>query len=563
MVMPEFELLGSKVDETTLGQPMAFPRLIDNDALRANLPGLPATRFSVIFCTDHAAATGRMYRGDFDDPEDAWVVSEVYSAANQREMYHPIYDPVGNRILIQCHDNNSNGSLYNDQHAVLLETTDLANFTLVDSDLFPYGNHTGYGKFIYDDDRGEWAAIHTLHGDEYYWSGISYAGADLNFTLDGLINISPTHLVGNNKSFYGGCQLTQFDDDEWYLFDWETARPRFTQSNKTHIVAAPMYWRWGEVPRPKSGYYRLYTKGTDLADYDYAPFESPAAYKIEGAWYLMGCARDNAGENRLLLWKETATPAEWVPTLLPVYSDGRLRKPGRETVYFDWDAANDPVPSTVTITAISGSNGSSQSVGNYYELATGSGSTQTLVMNINAPLVNPTSVEVLEFTIYDWKIKPTKANGELARLVFFDNWTTGIDGVMFSTTNTFKGMGVYLYKANSIVASQDSYVLAAFDPGTNVAAWVRTYGVDMTLRLSGFGTKLTILLDGQVMYYRDLTADALTWNANTFAGIGVSSTTTPWDQNYMRFSRMKLTGYAIAPLTRHVARPFVGSGIGF
>jgi len=539
---PEFELLGSKIDETTLGYAMAFPRLVRNDDLRANLPNLPATKYSLLFSTDHSqVGTGRMWRADFDDPEDSWTINEVYSHTNQREMYAPAYDPVNNRIIVQCHDDTSNAATYNNQHAVLLSTTDLENFTEIDSDLYPYGNHTGYGKQIYDADREQWAFLHGLVGGQYNWWGTSYSGTDLSPALAGMMPISPSHLLGHSVAAYPGSQIVQYDDGEWYMMTWACPQSWLTQESKTHAIAIPMYWQWGEVPKYTDGYYELFTKPSDTEAFDYAPFEQPCAEKIDGTWYLFCGARDGDGENRLLLYKETATPAEWVPPLVSVAAKGRPQNPGPETTVFDWDAANDAVPAGITIAAISGTNGSSQSAGNYYELATGSGSSQQVTLQIDETF-DPAAHEVVEFTVYDFKLKATLANGETAQIAINDNWTTGRDGIVFATSSLYDGVGVYPFVNNTAANAHDSYVMGVFDP-TDVAGYTRTFGVDITLRLQDYGTKLLILIDGQVTYYRDLAQDGLTWNASSFAGLMIFSASTPWDQNYMRFSRLKLSTF--------------------
>jgi len=538
----EFELIDTITDETTLGYAMGFPRVFENDLYRNNLPDLPSSRFSILFSTDHTqVGTGRLWRADCDDIEGPYTITQVYTASHQREMYAPAYDAANNRVIISCHDNTSNSATYNDQHSVLLSTTDLANFTQIDSDLFPYGNHNGYSGWLRNEARDEWGAPHALVGGEYCWWGFSYGGDDLEFDLAGFLSVSPSHLLGHEIACHGSSCF-EYIDGQLFLFDWVTPRPRLGDfTNKLYHAAFPMYEKWGQVPKYTDGHYKLFSKGSDPADYDYAPIEPGHYYNVDGTGYLLLAARDNAGENRLLLYRETSTAAEWVPSLVPINQVGGFDNPGPEQTVFNWNLADgEEVPDSITINALTGTN-SSGAIAGGYELKTGSGSAQQVTLQIDETF-DPTAHEVVEFTVYDWKIKPVAANSEAAHIVLVDGWSTGRDGLLFATSNTLDGIGVYPIKANSYVDNHDSYSMGVFDPATNIAGYTRTYGVNLTLRLQDYATKLIILIDGQVVYYEDLIAYDLAWNAATFAGLTVISAT-PFDEMYMSFSRLKLSTF--------------------
>lgn len=550
MSFPAFTKLGSKFSDptwlTTLSSKIMFPRVFDNDAHRAALPGLPASAFSCIYSSDHSSGTGYWGRVDFDDIEGTWTdAGQVFSGANQLEAVHPVFDHVhGGRVLVYAHHGATNGATYNDQSQRVFTTTDLSNFTLLNGNPLDYGNHTGYQQVFERD--GRFVNLHCISGAEVWQAGRSFSDDGETYTFDRKWLQSPTHVVGSGYCCQG-CPFVFKWADQWYWITTRATRPRSSAGANVAVIAIPIDW---ETLRPIGGYYTLLEVSGTTTDPDYRLRNEVAMYEIGDDIYLVYMGNTNAGVQHVCLAKANGSEASYTAPAFPIAWNGRLSTPPKRTALIDWDAANDAMPSSLAVNVVNGTNASSQSAGNYYEFASGSGTTDLRLQQSSAIDIN--GYDVVEWTLRDLRLS-TDSAGSAFQWGIIDSWANQ-DGLLFNGSNDVSYEGgrarVFINHSNTGFLNEATYNWRVFGVSNNIRSYWRTIGIDLTFRILPAAKKALILIDGHVTYTADL-SDLSSIPSVLFMPRLIAQ------DSYMRFSRFSI--YTHGPGT--AALPSINSGL--
>lgn len=508
--LPRFEKLGAKLTTPswmsatgtgTGGTPvqLMFPRIFDNDAHRANLPNLPASHYSVLYSTDHALDPGVGYIGrvDFDDIEGEWTDSgaAIYSHADQAETPHPMYDPVNNRVNVYYHRATSTGPNAT-QASRLLTTTDLVTLTDV-GDVMTYGQHTGYAQIWHD---GGFKALHVMVGGEYFLNGYSTSSDGVNWTLSRMLMPQQNHCVGTSNLFGAEPFLFTWGGKTYMLSNLQT-RPRFPT---TAVIALVAYEIDPTTFRPiGAGFYMLLTPGES----DYILNNHNSIVRLGNSLYLLYDARDADGNGAIHVAKSTLAGAGPTYFVYPAMADGELYRTATKTIRLDWNAVDDDLPATVIKAITTGTDTSAHQAGVGYKLS--GTSTPDLWLHGDA-VYDPTAFETLEFVVANLHYSGA-GSGEF--YLGFNNGTTSIanDAAYLKWASTAAGGGsVELLKAG-VAQSFGAWTLPYFESSTVVRAWARTKAFTLAVRISNFGKRLSLLVDGHVTVSRDVEADGMTW----------------------------------------------------
>ncbi len=550
---------GTTADISVLvGEDPYFPRYLDLAACRnAGLvldSSLDGYDNMVVVTTDHASGTGRGAGGLFNDIEDSWswLTTALYTGADQREACQPVLDAANGRILYFAHDNTSNFQTYNQQHAVVMSSTNGVTLSSLDEDIFPFvSNHTGYGQFLNDlNNSGQWTAVHHIASGEDYWLASSTATDPTQFTLGEHFFTQLSHIIGTDKTVTSGAWLANFGGRTWYIGLIEAREA--VDLNSISLVAIEVSFIPGRAPRPVGGYYTLFAD-TDAADATYSLTGDYSLVSQNGNLYLIGTGRESDDTQHVVLLKmSTTVAASYTAPIVPVRSTGRLVVPNKRTNIFSWNAAYDALPADITIAASSGTNASSQTLGTEYTLLTGSGSTQSLSLTIANHDINPANEVMVDFTLWNLKYN-TKQSDQQHGIKFGQNDNAAT--IYFNTDTSFPGGRLRVYDTNSAVFSDDAHILP-YNAGSNdTANYARTRGFHMTFRLMDNAEKLLVLLtdpnrspynDAQCVFYLDLTSYTIPWE-DCFAQIVLSSTTPTFAAASMSFSKLTIDTYATVP----------------
>lgn len=511
MAFPAFQKLGAKLVTPSWlsdagnggdGLPLQvmFARLFDNDAHRATLPNLPASRFSVLYSSDHSAGTGYIGRADFDDIEGVWTDSgaAIHSHANQRETPHPVYDPVNNRVNVYVHDNTSTGTNAN-QATRLLTTTDLA--TLTDrGEAMTYGQHTGYAQVWYDNG---FKAVHVMVGGEHFLSGYSTSANGTAWTLQRLIFPQANHVLNVNNLFGADPFVFRWDNKTWMLSNIQV-RPRIHTSRARGMSVCeidPTTFRpIGNV------YYPLICPGA-ITESDYRFDNHNSIVEVDGSLYLLYDARTRSGVGAIHVAKATGVSATPFSFRHSVRSDGELQRGETMAAPLDWNAVTTDLPAAVTKVVAAGSDTSTHQNGTGYRLS-GTSSPDLWLHAVDT--FNPLTNETLEFELQGFNYTGT-GNGEL-RLGFNAGTTTLTEHAHLEWVETARGGGSIRYSTTKYPNPLAAWTLPYFDgTAAEPKAWARTRPLTLSLRLSGHGTRISLLVDGHVTVSRDLVYDGMTF----------------------------------------------------
>jgi len=547
---------GTTAEITALsGENPYFPRYLDLAACRAagltlhaSLDGIDNM---VVVTTDHSSGTGRGAGGTFDNIEDSWdwLSTALYTGADQREACQPVLDAANNRILYFAHDDTSNFQTYNQQHAVVMSSTNGVTLSSLDEDICPFvSNHTGYGQFLNNfNNSGQWTAVHHIASGEDYWLGSSYATNPTEFTFGEHFFTQLSHIIGTDKCISSGAWLANFGGRTWYIGLIEAREA--VDLNSISLVAIEVSFIPGRAPRPVGGYYTLFAD-TDAADATYSLTGDYSLVSQNGNLYLIGTGRESDDTQHVVLLKmSTTVAASYTAPIVPVTSTGRLVVPNNRANVFEWDAANDALPSDITITAVSGTNASSQTIGTGYTLLTGSGSSQTLRLTLANYNIDPSEHDVVDFTIWNWKLGD-KQNNQQAIIKFGQD--SNAAAVYFNTDTNSPGGRMRVYDTNVAVYDDDPHILPFNAGSADTANYARTRGFHITFRLMDQGDKLLVLLtdpqrnpynDAQCVFYLDLTGYTITWE-DCFAQLFVTSTGGGFLANSMSFSKLTIDTYS-------------------
>lgn len=540
ITFPTFAKQGAKLPSpswlTATGNELFFCRIVDNDSLRANLPDLPATKYSMLYSSDHAAGTGYWGRADFDHPDDVWTDTgaAVYSEVNQMETPDPMYDPIGNRMLLFPHRTIGNSYTYSSQHMEVYESTDLDNFTKINDDPMLYGQHTGYGHYYRE--NGEVKGYHLMFGDECPTPSFSVSpDGEQDFRFVTTANyFTSQHIIdsADGELFQSMPYFYDYIDGNRYLITVVSDRPRSDVDSKNAIVMFPIA---KDTHRAIDGYYKLVEKSVTTTDPDYRLSSDPIIFKHDFDYYIVYTGSDSSGNQSLCMAKSTVTPASAkTPVLIQIESNGDIKRPsGTVTTLADWDAANDAIPSTVTAGVTSGAHASSQVIGEYYQFQCGTG-TQDIQL-ISTDTFDPTQHDMVEFIIEDYSCENDGVSHQIGMV---DSFTT-FDGFLF-TDNTF-GTNWRLrgWSGGVVQLDVDSYVFPYSNGSANIRGASRDTPVDLRLFLLDGAKTLVVTVDGQVCLLRDISADGITFN-NAFSAMRITSSSA---STWMRFSRYAVLTY--------------------
>lgn len=508
--------------------------------------------------SDHMVGTGKIWGAVFNNIADGITVlpTAIHTGTNQRETPHPVYDPIGERLLLCVHDNNSNGLTENQQHLVVLESTDGMTFTVANSNPCNYGNHTGYPQAWYDAVMGKFYCMTLMAGGEQYWFGFHESDDGETFTLVDHYWPNINHILGPGKCLTGAPYLKTINGEYYFISMLETRQA--SGLNGTAQIALPIFYVPGQIPRFKGGYFVLCSVGESLSDPNYILQGDLEMFENEGETYLTYSGRDGFGNQSILLYRMTDTEATYQAPLIQPNGNGRIRNPPKRTTVIDWDAANDALPAEITISATSGTNNSSQSAGNYYHFGTGSGSAQDVILALTDQ-IDITAHEAVEFTIEGFQLNAGPATAAQSHLVAFLDWKTNAagswasqDGFIWFSSNNHRGGSYRSMKNNGIVAGSNvnSHAFGINDGTTALCNYIRSLGVDLTFKFYDFGAKFCIqvtppgknpLVDAQTTFYRDLSDDDLDLTAGIFTLRLVSAT--PFPETWMRFTGLSVYLY--------------------
>lgn len=522
------------------GFEIMFPSYFHNDGVRATLSGVPSASHSILYSSDHSSGVGYIGRVDFDDFDGTWTDTGDYilSGTNQVETPMAIFDYVeGDRLLMYAHEDVGNGvSAYSDQSSIVYETTDLENFTLIGK-IENYSNHSGYA-------RAAWDA-----GNNRYNISMTYSAAENGIrqraiSSDGLTYTNELFIYPNNAAVLpegylldGSTKVFQYDDGQWYMLGVLMERPRLAPGAEGEaIITFPVDFN---TLRPIGGYRVLLEPGTNASNNDDTVLKNYFDYfKIGNEWNLVygtppGIMRAKGGINL------DATPTT---PYIAIESNGEISRPAIETTLMDWDAANDAVPAGLTITAVSGTNDSSQSAGNYYELKAGTTNNEVLRMYPTAA-VDISEYDWVEMTFEDLTLDLLTQTASVKKFFMLDAFSSET-GFIYSDDDS-KFLRFRAMDAGTAAVDKDSYGLPFGTSDGNLARNYR-YITRSTPRKFAIGIDLVnekqfLLLDDCIVYVRDFSADGLTL-ADVFCGVELNDTASgnaPW----IRFSRFTVKAY--------------------
>jgi hypothetical protein len=552
MAFPTFTKLGTKLTTpawmTSTGNRIIYPRVFDNDANRGVLAGLPAAAYSCLYSSDHSSGTGYIGRADFETIEGTWTDSgaAIHSGSNQRETPHPVFDSVNSRVNVYVHDSTSTGT-HGVQATRLLTSTTLGSLT-DQGEAATFGHHTGYAEV--EKRAGTWEMRSLLVGGDAWLFGLSTSGDGATFALSRVWHPGQQHITGTGNGFNNSPVIVQYDGD-WYWITSLVTRP-MGSATPSAIVAVPIVSPTD--PRPTGGYYTLLTPGSSGAD-DEVFSTYLGVTTIDNTLYLLYSAYDSGGDASILLAKENGGSATQVTPEWPINADGTLERDTAETEDIIWDATADTLPGAMTVEVGSGTNSSAHSPGNYYELKTGSGSAQDLRLKTTATF-NPLAIETLDVTwqgvtFYNAASSNTQAPIQLGLLDSFSN-TNGVS-IFWAGSVTARAAGqLTLYAGGVLLATVQTNILpySSTESSGAVSRWCRGQAMDLTLRVHDFGKRLSVLVDGHVAYHRDIEADGVTWAAEVFGFLRLT-TGSPHPQHYARVQGVEVrtfTGQAPDPV---------------
>lgn len=553
-LLPTFDKLGAKLSFSDVSGWMPtgtvtfdgpfFPRILENDLYRATLTGLPADRFSCLFSTDHSSGDGLIGRADFDTIEGTWTDSgaAIHTGANQRETPHPVYDPVNEVVNVYVHDNTSavtNGN----QAARLLTTTDLE--TLTDQgEVFGYGAHTGYA-YVERVGTGNWRAIHGLqnanqHNAWIFAKSTSATGDTSSWTRGNALHARLSQLAPPSGYVFSG-------EPSWFTWDGQEfilqglLNLGGSTQRLVEIVAIPVA---DDGLSPSGGYIRLVRQGTGT-DPDVGGFRGLGqVIDVDGTLYITYIGIDENDELSICLAKANGGSSVQVTPGWQFPTSGTL------PTLLDWDAVNETLPAELSIVVDAGSNASSHSDGNYYEVKTGSGSSQILYLRTD-DTYDPTDYEYLEC---EWDIITHDTAGITKRvftLAFVDDFTTpnGVQ-VLWSTAADDRRAGkAYVQAAGSDVATEQLRALS-LATGTGEDNWSLTNRFRIKLRFHDSGTRASLFVDDSCCWERDIDADGVSFGTGGFFALKLTSIDT-FPAVYVRLAGMtvKAGAFSSDPLT--------------
>jgi hypothetical protein len=487
---------------------MMFPRLFHNDAYRDVLPNLPASSYSVLYSSDHAFTplTGYLGRADFDDIEGTWTDfgAAVHSHADQRETPHPVYDPINNRVNVYVHDTSSTIT-HGAQAARLLTTTDLVTFT-DQGECMPYGHQTGYIQVWYDEADEVFKSAHIMIGGEYVASGYSTSVDGETFSLQQMIAMSQNQCVGTNKLFGAEPFIFTWGGRTYQLSNLQT-RPR---AHTTRVEALVAFEIDTTTYRPiGDAFYTLLRPGA-IGDTDYRLDNHNSIVQIGNILYLLYDARSAAGAGAIHLAKATLTPAKTAatrtPYVYPVLPTGELSRGSTVTEEFDWNAVADDLQMGITKAVTAGSDTSAHQAGIGYRL---SGTSTPNLWLYGDAAYDPTVSETLEFAVHNLHYTHS---GVSAFRLGFNAGTSSISGdaayLEWATTTDSAG-NVVMVKAGT-TQSWRAWTIP-YSAGALPQSWSRTHPFTLAVRVSNYGTRISLLVDGHVSVSRDLSVHGMVW----------------------------------------------------
>jgi hypothetical protein len=508
MALPTFQKLGAKLVTPTwlssTGLQVMFPRLFDNDAHRASLPTLPASRFSVLYSSDHSSGTGYIGRADFNDIEGTWTDSgaAIHSNAAQRETPHPVYDAVNNRVNVYVHDTSSpvtNGS----QATRLMTTTTLSSLT-AGGYPFNYGHHTGYAQVWKD--GSTWKALHVMIGGEFVGSGYSTGSDGETFTFQQFIAYAQSHVAGTGYAMGGDPFMFEWDGVTYMLSNLQRL-PRFPTNPVTKLVAYPVdTTTW----RPLGGYYTLIEAGAPGAT-DARLNNHNSIVNIDGTLYLLYDAQDGNGNAAIHVAKAAGGTATQTALSYGVRADGELTRAATLTTPVSWNATSADLPASVTKTVISGSDTSTYDVGVGYRLSA-TGSAHLWLAGTNT--LNISDYETVEFELQGVRMTTT---GDTALVSVGFCWGTSKsvehDGVWVMWSSPTFGGGRLTVRDDSgryFVSREKTFTIPY--AADSAYAWTRGNARTLAVRCSNYGARVSVLVDGHVAYSRDISTTGMQWS---------------------------------------------------
>lgn len=541
--LPAFTKLGAKISTPSWmssdSNELMFPRLFHNDAYRASLASLPASSYSVLYSSDHASGVGSIGRVDFDDIEGTWTDfgSAIHTGANQRETPHPVYDPINNRVNVYVHDGVGSGTANNDQHTRLLTTTNLQTLSSVGAAI-SYGQHSGYAQVEYRNNQFE--AWHLLGGGEGFFNAHSVSADGVTFTYDKTIITGQQHIAGEGKLLNGVPYYFEYGG-LWYGLGVLTTRPRSGNLAGNEALVA---WRVEtDTWKPIGGYFTLVTPGS-ISDPDYRLTNYYDIAVVDGVLYLLYIGVADDGEQSICLAKASETPATQTPPLWEVNPDGSLVRGTTVAVNNVYDATGvDDLPAWITKAVVSGSDNSNQVDGSYYELKTGSGSTQSIYLRSTATYI-PANYETLEITLRGLSHSVSGVTEErIGMQIGFVDSLTNLDGTLVLWTPSNDRLGEYRRYANHVIGNQvATYSIPWLDTSGSVSEWARATEWDITFRIHNNATRISLLINDQVAFHRNISADSVGFGSGAFGYFRISNFTT-FPQIWARFKSFEIKAW--------------------
>ncbi len=544
---PGFTRLGTIIptpawmSDVSIGGHPFFPRLFNNDTARSALSGLPATSFSMLYSSDHAGTDGYIGRADADNIEGPWtdVGNYIHTSIAQRETPMPVFDPDIPRVNVYVHDNVSDVT-FGFQQTHLLTTPDLS--TLTDQGAcIHYGDHSGYA-YVERIAAGNWRALHGyLQQDATHpWIFTKSTSTDgVNWTKGRTFHSRLNHIAPTGYIFSGEPSWFTYDGQEYVL------STLFSGGVGHAIVAIPVA---SDSVSPIGGYITLVERG-ETGEFDSVNIRSVGqVFFVDGVPYIPYIGSDGTDIGICLAKLGAGISSQSTPRW-PMLADGDLFRETGLTTHLAWDAINNTLPASITKVLEAGTDNSSHVAASYYELKTGSGSSQVIQLR-TTDAFDPADFETIEceWVINSQDTTPTTVQRSLQL------WFNDSDD--FSDKNgllvIFGPSGIadereageaFIYAANSAVASEGTAALGYAVP-LEVNQYARNNRFSLKLRIHDHGNRASLFIDNSCAWHRDVSADGIAYGAGGKFSLRIASADTN-PQLFVRLESVTVRSYDV------------------
>lgn len=529
----------------TDGDELYFPRFLDlteatiaaDEALT-----LPEADYCIMYASDHGDMNwGRiLITGSIETPAN-W--SDAGSAINSAggESPQAVYDPANHRINVYSHKDSSSVT-YATQAELVSHTTDLTTFT-PSVELGINGAHTGYGWVGIRD--GTWWMYHLMTGGTGISHGFSQSADGDTWGTTQWFSATQHHILGQDKVLEHASMYES--GGQWYAIGNLIAQPR-ASNVASAIVAIPVSDDWQHYT---GGYQTLITPGGEGAA-DEILYSFPHMFDIGETTYLLYVGTDGDGTNSIMLAKENGGTSATTNPIHAINANGTIVRDNVRTLSLDWDAANDAMPAWLEMVVENGTDASSQSAGNYYEIKTGSGSLQEIALS-TVSAYDLTAYETVDVHIRGFTAT-LEDKSKVGWRYYWGDTTEGTVLLFWGGNLLAKDGRLGVYDGGVKNYEGGTYVF----PWTGDAKdWACYNARDVIIRSHDHGASYMVFIDGCPAFYRDISGE-VTWSATKKFRLRVNNWTA-YPVAWVRFTGISVYGYEGAG-TYTLTAPATASG---